>query len=184
MGVPAELEYERQANKLRESPIYKEARERFDKIARDQALAKVQVAGRTTISDEISAVEADARLYRPKKGSQPLPTVSYVFKCRGCGSDLPRGCPSRVHTHISPLTGKIVRERPFPCPACKESPWAEPERQGAPDVNASFKPYWDVSLSRHALRPKGMVYIKGRGHRVESLSQLREFARMNGREYR
>lgn len=183
MGVPAVLEEERRANQLRESPIYKEARERFDRVARDQAKAKVQAEQSVTINDEICAIEADARLLKPTKRALE-PSVSYVFKCRTCGSDLPRGCPSHATTRLSPLTYEFVTERPFPCPSCKNSPWDEPERQGAPDVHNAFKPYWEISLGKDARCPKGVTYVRGKGHRINTAQQLREFARMNGREYR
>ena len=176
-----EREEARRIQRLRESPKYKEAKAKFDRMAEDAKREIRAEADRTTANDVINESEA---AYKSKRRLHELPPhVSYIHTCQNCHHPLPEPCPSRPHEYISRLSWEIVIKRPFDCPHCGKDP-----RQASPDalltVGRSFTPYHDVSLGKDAKTPQGVRYVKGKGHWIPSEAKGREFADMNGREWR
>lgn len=109
--------------------------------------------------------------------------VSYIHRCRACGFDLPRGCPSNHYEYVSPLSGRHVVEDPFPCPACGASPWdARATYDRAPAFKASVwdKPYWETGVSAEEARRAGLHKVKGKGTYVPDRAAADRLASVNG----
>lgn len=139
-----------------------------------------------SVNDTIKHIEGAGREGARQDGHAPAhsPRVSYIYKCRNCGSSLPKGCPSADHEYVSGLTGKIVREAPFDCESCGVSPWQRGEPVGLV-VGTTFSPYYDISEGRNAKCPPGVFYAgPGVGHYIPNRQALHDFARMNGKEVR
>lgn len=187
MAVPSQVLREvehanREANRLRESSTYREARVKFDRVAANWRSDIVSDHKSRTIHDEILDIERGVAARREQTRWGQV-KVTHIYKCRACGASLPKGCPSNHHEYESPLNGQKIVEDPFPCPNCGEDPWSFNTFNVAPQA-VVFKPYWDVSLGRDARCVPGVTYVPGKGHRISSLSALREFARANGKDYR